>query len=684
MAARPLSSPELIRLGLNPERSAELAALIEHDLGRNRRRECWDRVSRDWLRPQHPFELHRTLYCHIYGEREAFGANAPAWIPTPKEIQGSNLHRLLTERKLADYGELHRWSITHREEFWASVLQLLHIQLDHPYSRMLDSSEGVSRARWLVDARMNIVRSCFSNAPTQAPAVIYRRCNGATQTVSYGELRTLVNRVSSGLVERGLQKGDGVAINTPMTLQAVAFYLGIVQAGGVVVSIADSFAAEEIATRLRAIPAKFIFTQDVVARGGKRLPLYEKVVAARGPTAIVFGVDGRSSVALRSGDLPWDQFLSSIETFEPVSCHPHDTMNVLFSSGTTAEPKAIPLDHATVIKNASDGYFYQDVQPGTVVCWPTNMGWLMGLWVVSASLINGGTMALYEDTPVEAGFGRFLQEARVNVLGVIPSFVRSWRQSRCMDQFDWSAIKAFSSTGECSNPEDMLWLMSRAGYKPMIEYCGGTEIGGGYINGTVIHPCVPSAFPAPALGLDFVILDESERPADHGELFLIGPALGLSRRLLNGDHEEVYYRGTPRDEHGNPLRRHGDEVERLAKDCYRVLGRADDTMNLGGIKVGSAEIERVLNLQGGIKETAAVAVPPPGGGPSRLIIFTVIEPGATASVESLRVALQQTIKAQLNPLFKIHEVRVLDSLPRTATNKVMRRELRAAYLKGLG
>jgi acetyl-CoA synthetase len=195
---------------------------------------------------------------------------------------------------------------------------------------------------------------------------------------------------------------------------------------------------------------------------------------------------------------------------------------------------------------------------------------------------------------------------------------------------------------------------------------------------------VPSAFAAPALGLDFRILDEFERPADEGELFLIGPSIGLSCQLLNGDHEHVYYGGTPRDEKGNHLRRHGDVVKKLVGDCYRVLGRADDTMNLGGIKVGSAEIERVLSREDGLKEVAAVAVPPPDGGPSLLVIFAVIEQRATASADALRSVIQQVIKTQLNPLFKIHEVCLLNSLPRTATNKVMRRELRAIYLKERG
>src|SRR6201999_1221580 len=105
----------------------------------------------------------------------------------------------------------------------------------------------------------------------------------------------------------------------------------------------------------------------------------------------------------------------------------------------------------------------------------------------------------------------------------------------------------FSSSGECSNAEDMLYLMHLAGYRPVIEYCGGTEIGGAYISGTVVQPCVPAAFTTPTLGIDFVILDEEHRPAATGEAFLRGPSMGLSTHLLNRDHVVVYYEDAPKD-----------------------------------------------------------------------------------------------------------------------------------------
>ena len=309
-----------------------------------------------------------------------------------------------------------------------------------------------------------------------------------------------------------------------------------------------------------------------------------------------------------------------------------------------------------------------------MLAWPTNLGWMMGPWLIYASLINQGTIALYDGVPTEREFGEFVENARVTMLGVVPSLVRSWKNTGCMKGLDWGAIKAFSSTGECSNAEDMLFLMSLAGYRPIIEYCGGTEIGGGYLTGTTVQPAAPATFITPALGLDIAICDEDGQPTDNGEVFVTPPSIGLSTELLNKDHHEVYFEGTPQLPKLPPLRRHGDGVERLADGYYRIHGRVDDTMNLGGIKISSAEIEGVLNSVSGIQEVAAIGVSPPDGGPSQLVVYAVLLPGA--DTQSLTSSLQSAIREHLNPLFRIHDLVVVDALPRTASNKIMRRVLR--------
>lgn len=677
--AKQLLLEELVTCGIEKNLAAAMLQQIAPRLSSLPAAECWQQISQQILKPDHPFALHELLYETTFCDWDASQGSPPAWFPSDEQIRATNIAALMNDLKIGSYRELHAWSAHNRAEFWNKTIQRVGIRFRQKYKEIVDLSQGVEFPQWLVGARLNIAESCFQ-APEDDPAIVFQPEGGSLSTLTYGELNALSNRVANGLVEAGFYPSDAIAIAMPMTAESVAIYLGIVKAGCAVVSIADSFAAAEIATRLRLSGAKGIFTQDYTLRAGKLLPLYTKIVDAQAPIAIVLSLDSSSSIQLRPGDRTWEEFLSPNEQFDPIPAHPSDHTNILFSSGTTGEPKAIPWTQTTPIKCAVDAHLHHDIHPGEVLAWPTNLGWMMGPWLIYASLVNRATIALYYGVPTERGFGQFVQDARVNVLGLVPSLVSAWKATACMKGLDWSAIKAFSSTGECSNPRDMLYLMSLAGYKPIIEYCGGTEIGGAYITGTLVQPAAPATFSTPTLGLDVAILDEDGYPSNKGEVFIIPPSIGLSNELLNRDHYEVYFADTPTHPLiPTPLRRHGDQMELLSNGYYRAQGRVDDTMNLGGIKVSSAEIEQTLSVVEGICETAAIAISPPEGGPNQLVIYAVVADNFSKDKEALKTSLQKAIRQSLNPLFKIHDLVLVESLPRTASNKVMRRVLRDRY-----
>jgi len=599
----------------------------------------------------------------------------PIWKPSKKIIETSNIYKMMQTNSFNNYQDFWKWSVTNKEVFWKSTIQNLNIQLAENYSTILDISKGVENAEWLKNGRLNIVDSCFQNED-EAVALIYQNEDNSIQNITQKELLRLVNKIANSLVELGLKSGDKIAINMPMTLEAVAIYLAGIKAGLPIVTIADSFTPNEIEVRLKITKPALIFTQDVIKKGVKKLPLFQKIKDANAPKAVVIKTS-KENCNLRNGDLYWNDFLSTKTEFKTVIQNPEDLITILFSSGTTGEPKAIPWTHITPIKCASDGYYHQDIHKNDVVCWPTNLGWMMGPWLVFAALINKASIALYYGTPSDVGFGKFIQDSKVTMLGVIPSFVKYWENSKCMEQFNWNSIKCYSSTGEVSNPSEMDYLMKLANNKPIIEYCGGTEIGGGYVTSTVVQPNIASTFSTQALGGEFVLLNESNNKSDKGELFLIPPILGLSNTLLNRDHFNVYYKGTPKYE-GKLLRRHGDQLERLENGYYKMHGRVDDAMNLGGIKVSSIQIETVLNTLEFVKESAAIAVSPKNGGPSELIIYYTENPSKFSIEEKFNLA-KKNIKNQLNPLFKLTDLVKIDTLPRTASNKVMRRKLRELY-----
>ncbi|MCX7606583.1 MAG: AMP-binding protein [Bacteroidia bacterium] len=598
------------------------------------------------------------------------------------------------------YTRLHRWSVEHRADFWAYVIQeRLKVPFVQPPARILSfPSADIARPMWLEGASCNIVEMLLRH-PASSLALLYEKENGEVLRWTYEELRKEVQQVAASLRAWGLHLGSRIAICMPLRPEAVFLYLAALYLGVSAVTIPDSLSGEEIATRLRIAEPQLLFIQDGLYREEKFLPLYDRLQAYKLPSTVVLAGREGYQARLRNNAITWDVFLSHGSSIEaPVFGPPDREIGLLFSSGTTAEPKAIPWTSLTALKAMADAHFYQDVHASDMLVWPTNLGWMMGPWLLFAGLGHGAAVALYEGPPTGAGFCQFVERQGVTILGVVPSLVRRWIETDAWKEADWSHIRLFSSTGEASNPWHMWQLMAKAGYKPIIEYCGGTEIGGGYITSTLLHPNAPSQFSAPALGLDFVILDEPHTPASEGELFLVPPSIGLSQTLLNADHEKVYYHDTPAVQEGwegasgahiplwygdvaMRLRRHGDYMRRLESGYWVSGGRADDAMNLGGIKVSAADIERVVAQIPGISEAAAIAVSPPEGGPEQLVLYLVLEAGQPNIPAHWHPILAQVIRERLSPLFHLYAVQIVPELPRTASNKVMRRLLRSTYLQ---
>jgi len=636
------------------------------------------------------FAIHLRLYKLAYADRGSADGPGPAWVPSRDETRASNLGRLMEERGFRDYAEFHRWSVEHREDFWATVIQKLQVRFRTKPARILDPRSEATHPAWLPGARLNIAESCFNADLGKAAIVHASEVSPDPRRVTYGELRRLSHRVANGLEDLGVAPGGRVALYMPMTPDAVAIYLGVILAGRVVVGIADASAAPDLAKRVQIASADAIFTIDAYVRDGKEHRVYEKVIDARAPRAVVLPREGaaREARTLRSQDIVWDAFLSDREEFEAVPGRPADPTNILFSSGTTKDPKAIPWTHTTPIKSAADAYLHHDVREADLLAWPTSFGWMMGPWLTYASLVNRAAMALYVGAPHRRDAVEFLSRAGATIVGVVPKLVRGWKAEGTLEGLDWSRVRLFSSTGEVSTPDEMLYLMSVAGYRPIIEYCGGTEIGGGYITGTVVQPCAPSTFTTPALGIDFRILEDGV-PAPRGEVFLVPPSIGLSNDLLNYDHDQEYYAGVPRGPQGEILRRHGDRIEALGGGYYRHHGRIDDMINIYGVKTSAEEIRSVL-VHDLVYDVKPAAVDVDGTGAHSLVVFAVPRDRSLVGSEPLRVRLRRdfehAIKVNLNPLLAhVHDVVLVPELPQAGPGKTRTMgELRKDYLARIG
>ncbi|KAL3616361.1 putative CoA ligase ccl12 [Castilleja foliolosa] len=702
---------DLIGAGLAPEEAKDLErelkdAIISHGF---EAKELWRQITaRKLLKPRHPFPLHQLIYYAVYRNYDEAVHGPPLyWFPSLYESKHTNLGRLMESHgprllgasykdPITSFKQFHHFSVQHPEIYWKLILNELSIKFTVPPKCILDTSDKYNRTgTWLPGAVLNIADCCLQPSDylkknDDGLAIVWRDEGDDDRDVermTLKELREQVMLVANAL-DSAFCRGDAIAIDMPMTSTAVIIYLAIVLSGFIVVSIADSFAPQEIATRLRVSKAKAVFTQDFIIRGGRKFPLYSRVVEA-GPTkVIVVPATGKDvSIQLRSQDLSWETFLASAYSlprcnyYSPVY-QPVDTVtNILFSSGTTGDPKAIPWSQLSPIRCAADSWTSLDVQTGDVVCWPTNLGWVMGPILLYSCFLAGGTLALYHGSPLGRGFGKFVQDAGVTILGTVPSLVKTWKNTCCMEGLNWTKLKLFASTGEASSIDDDLWLSSMAYYKPIMECCGGTELASSYILGNCLQPQAFGAFSYASMGAGFVIFDENGTPYPDdqpcvGEVGLFPLYMGATDRLLNADHDEVYFKGMPMYK-GRQLRRHGDLLKRTVGGFLTVQGRADDTMNLGGIKTSSVEIERICNrADESVLETAAISVAPPSGGPEQLTIFVVLKKGFYTKQDELKMKFSRAIQTNLNPLFKVSFVKIIPEFPRTASNKLLRRVLR--------
>ncbi|VAI69952.1 unnamed protein product [Triticum turgidum subsp. durum] len=581
---------------------------------------------------------------------------------------------------ISSFGLFHKFSVQNQEVYWKLVLKELSVKFVREPKTILDASDKSKKGgSWFPGAVLNIAECCLLPWPSQnrtddSIAIVWRDEGFGDYPVnrmSLKELRTQVMTVANAL-DTIFRKGDRIAIDMPMTCNAVIVYLAIILGGFVVVGIADSFAPQEIGNRMRVAKAKAIFTQDFIIRGGKKFPLYSRVMEGTSAKAIVIPATGDSlGVTPRNGDMSWKDFLSRAagrsSMYSPVYQSADALINILFSSGTTGEPKVIPWTQLCPIRCAADTWAHLDLRPKDVDLWPTNLGWVMGPIQIFSCFLNGATLALYHGSPLGRGFCKFVQDARVSVLGSVPSLVKSWKAGNLTQGLDWTKIRVLATTGEASDIDDNLWLSSRTCYKPIVECCGGTELASSYIQGRLLQPQAFGAFSGPSMSTWFVILDEQGNPYPDdlpcsGEVGLFPLYFGATNRLLNADHDKVYFDGMPIYK-GRQLRRHGDIIQRTVGGYYIVQGRADDTMNLGGIKTSSVEIERVCNgADDGLLETVAVSIKPSGGGLEQLAILAVLKDGSTAcDANLLKSKFQRAIQKNLNPLFKVSYVKIVEN-----------------------
>ncbi|MFI0608746.1 MAG: AMP-binding protein [Anaerolineae bacterium] len=616
------------------------------------------------------------------------------WRPSAADIERARLTEFMRRHGIADFAELMRRSTDDVAWFTDAVLSFLDIRFSTPYTQVVDLSEGIAWPHWCVGGRMNIVHNCLDkHAGTSQDAMlalVWEGEEGRVRRFSYAELREAVNRCANALTELGVGKGDGVGLFMPMTPEIVIALLAVAKVGGIILPLFSGYGKEAIVGRLADADAKLLFCADGAFRRGK--PADMKAVADGAAEEIP---SLRHMVVLRrtGHDIPMregrDHWWQDLVDRQSADCPTADTaaedpLMLIYTSGTTGKPKGAVHTHCGFpVKAAQDMAFGTDVHAGDVIYWMTDMGWMMGPWLVFGSLLLGATMVLYDGAPDFPGPDRLwalVEDHRINQLGVSPTLIRSLLQlgEAPVRAHDLSSLRCFASTGEPWNPEPWRWLFDvvGGGRIPIVNYSGGTEISGGIVMGNPLLPLKPCAFSGPCPGIAAAVLDEAGQAVvgQVGELVIRAPWIGMTRGFWKdrARYTDTYWSRWP------DTWVHGDFAAVDADGLWYILGRSDDTIKIAGKRLGPAEVESVMVAHPAVVEAAAIGVPHEIKG-SELVVFCVLKAGVEPS-EALRAELKQAIVAAMGKPLAPKVLRFVSDLPKTRNAKVMRRMVRSAYL----
>lgn len=617
-----------------------------------------------------------------------------AWRPHPAEAQASRLHRFIARHGLGDYDTLYRRSVEDPAWFWGAVAADLDLEWIRPYQQVLDTSRGIAWARWFAGSQTNLVLNCLDRhvraGRGERPAIIYEAEDGAVRSLTYEQLSDEVGRLAGALRGLGLGRGDVAGVFMPMTPETAIATLALSRIGAIYVPIFSGFAPSAVATRLADCGAKLLITADGFTRRGQLIEMKRIADDAAAQVTslqrmIVFRRLGIKVPWTAGRDLWWHDVVRNYPTGAPAAVmDPEDPFMIIYTSGTTGRPKGTVHVHMGFpLKGTMDMAYCFDVRPDDRVFWYTDLGWMMGPWLIMGTLMLGATMVLYDGTPDHPTPERLwglVERHRVSVLGISPTAIRALMRHgpQAPHRHDLSSLRILGSTGEPWNPEPWKWYFEHVGggRLPIMNYSGGTEISGGIVCCDPLHPQVPTAFTGPIPGMAADVYDEGGRPVrgEVGELVITQPWPGMTRGFWRDPDRylETYWARWP------GVWVHGDWVRVDEDGFWYILGRSDDTLNVAGKRIGPAEVESALTTHPAVAEAAAIGVPHPIKG-EVIVCFVVLRPGAAAG-PTLRDELKQVAAAHLGKALAPDDIRFVRDLPKTRNAKIMRRVIRARYL----
>ena len=616
------------------------------------------------------------------------------WQPRAEDLSDSNIARLMRRLGFTDYEAFYRFSIEQPAKYWKEVNNFCGIVWSKEYTQYIDTSQGVEFPNWFTGGELNwvdtVLRWSEDPATAQQPALIAEREQIPPEIVTFSELKIRVQNFAAGLSKLGIQRGDRVGLLIENGIEANVALLGLSYLGAIVVPLFSGFGVDAIVARLSSCTARMLIASTGFSRRGnfvdaraiveaacQQLPTIERIIWKHSP----------EGPPLKEGDLSWSVVATQTSGQHVPSARmsPDDPFMVIYTSGTTGKPKGPVHTHGGFpLKMAHDSNVHFDVRRGDVVCWPADMGWIAGPLVSTMALLNGATLVTYDgapDYPDWTRMGKLVERYRVTVYGASPTLIRGYASHAAVAlEPDLSSIRLLITAGEPIDPVHFKWFETYFGHGtcPIINVTGGTEASCALLSSVVIKPIAAGSFntASPSVMTDVVDAAGASVKNEIGELSIRAPYVGMTRSFWNDDarYLDSYWRTIP----GQWI--HGDLALHDDQGYFYILGRSDDTLKIAGKRLGPAEVEEILLALKEVSEAAAIGVSDPSKG-QKLVVFVIASPDYKGEAAALEILIKDHVANRMGKPFRPSQVYIMKDLPKTRSQKVMRRLIRNIFMQ---
>lgn len=616
------------------------------------------------------------------------------WMPTHERIAQSRINkfqRIAEKRFSVDSSELHAWSINRPEQFWSLVWDNCGI-VGHKGERSFvgaPSGSPMSTAQFFPDARISVVENMLATTGNREALVAIDEA-GNRRSRSWDELRDRVAWIASALQARGVVAGDRVAAWLPNSIEAIEVMLAAASIGAVFSSSSPDFGTTGVLDRFGQIEPKVLFAVDGYLYNGKQFDCLERLAEIRNglPTVVETIVVSNVESNIPEGAVAYHDFVASGSN-TPIGPqrfafdHP---WYVLYSSGTTGIPKCIV--HRTggvLLQHMKEHQLHCDIQPADRVMYFTTTGWMMWNWLVSV-LASGATAVLFDGAPTAPTMSRLfdiVDAEKITLLGVSAKFIDSLRKADLHPKNTHSLIslRTICSTGSPLAPEGFDWVyQSVKSDVHLASISGGTDLCGCFVGGDPTKPVYRGEIQGPMLGMAVDVVDEQLRslhdnPLTPGELVCREPFPSMPIGFWNDGNESLPVQSQPGPkflsayfERLKGMWAQGDFASWTKHGGMIIHGRSDTTLNPGGVRIGTAEIYRVVEQHSDVVESLVFGQD--WDNDVRIVLLVRLSENASLSDE-LVIDLKQRIRVACTPRHVPALVVQVHDLPRTRSNKLV-------------